>query len=178
MTRLMVTGGFVVAFLAGLIVGLTRVTPQGAGSGGERERSRDRGSWLVEQLSLTPQQQEQMKAIWDEAAAGGYRKQRDQRRRMKEELDAAIVDLIREEDQSLYEQLLREHDARLAVMEAEWKRSFQNAIEQTKAILTPEQRVKYEAILTRQQWDGGSRERGDRGRGSTRPSSRPANGVE
>lgn len=171
MTRLMVTGGFVVAFLAGLIVGLTRLAPQAPQAGGDGDRPRDRGSWLVEQLSLTPDQQQQMKAIWDEAAKSGHRQQRDQRRRMKETLDAEIAALIREEDRPRYEQLRADYDAKIAAMEAEWKRAFQNAVERTKAILTPEQREKYESILARQQWDGGQR---DRNRGTTRPTTAPA----
>lgn len=171
MTRLIVLIGFLLAFCAGLAVGLTRpvtAAPVIEAPGGRPEGGR-RG-WLAQQLELSPLQQEQLDEIWSETARRGRHEQFERRRRLRRERDEAIAALIRDEDRPAYEAILREHDERAAELEAEWRESFRAAVERTRALLTPEQREKYQALMDRQGWGGGE----DRGRSTTRPAGETA----
>lgn len=162
MTRLIVTIGFVCAFAAGfaLDLGWSQHAPRPA----DQPQRGDRGSWLAEQLNLTPEQQAQMKDIWADTARRGNRQQWEQRRKLREERDAAIASLIREEDRAAYEQIIEEYKRKADALEAQWRQSFDQAVEQTRALLTDEQRAKYEQILERQRRDN----RDERRRGPDR----------
>ncbi len=150
MTRLIVFVGFIVAFAAGLMVGINRqpAAPQAPG-----EKRPDRGSWLADQLQLTPEQQERMSEIWEGARRGGHQ-QGDRRRELRDARDKAIADLVRPEDRAAYEQALRDYEKGAEALEAEWKSAFQQSVERTRAILTPEQRDKYETIMARREAEG------------------------
>lgn len=172
MTRLIVVIGFAVAFFAGLIVGIrggeraasrdvTQSTTQPASQ--ERGGRSDPGSYLVQQLGLTPEQQQQMREIWSETAGRRGRQASEQRRRLREERDAAIVALIRPEDTPAYEAILKDYEDKRTALENEWRNAYQEAVEKTKAMLNPEQRAKYEQML--KQWDERDR---DRHRGGSR----------
>jgi len=122
--------------------------------------------WLAAELNLTPEQREQLKAIWSETASRGGHDREDRRRQLYRERDAAIVALIRPEDKPRYEEILKSHAEQVAALDREWHESFQTAIEKTKEILSPEQRSKYEELLQRHQKERGSRDwhRGERDR--------------
>ncbi len=160
MTRALVIVGFLVSLAAGVTVGLSvserahhEPPPKPVGGPGDGPRERGGGGWLAQQLSLTPEQQTQLDAIWSEVARHGGREQWSERSRLRKERDEAIAALIAPERQPEYEQIHRQYDERVEAMEAQWRGNFQQAVEKTKAILTPEQREKYEAILARHDRD-------------------------
>jgi len=162
MTKSVITIGFLVAFAAGLVVGMN---PR-QGVAPEPAKPSRRGGWLAAELNLSPQQQQQLDAIWSETAWRGGREREDRRRQLIRERDEAIVALIRPEDKPKYDEILKNYTDQTAALEREWRGSFQTAVERTKEVLTPEQRVKYEEMLKRHESERGPRDwrRGDRDR--------------
>jgi Spy/CpxP family protein refolding chaperone len=160
MTKLVVIIGFVIAFAAGLIVGLeSRQTSVGAITPTTRPSRGGPGpGWLTSELNLNPQQQEQMKQIWSEVARHGRGEQEDHRHQLRTERDDAIAALIPPQDKEKYEQIRKSYSDQMAAMDREMRSRFDEAVKKTKEILTPEQRAKYDDILSRHQPD-----RGDRG---------------
>lgn len=177
MTRAIVVIGFLLAFGAGLVLGLSwpqvraYATP-GPDRGGLRHPVAfpddpdghgrpphppppGRRGWFAQQLELTPEQLRQMDAIWSDFARRGRIEHAEQRRQLRRQREEAIAALVREEDRPAYERVLREHDRQLAQMETQWRQRFRDAVERTKALLTPEQREKYDELLSRQGWHNG-----------------------
>lgn len=167
MTRLFLVIGFLVAFGAGWMSAHTWRAEPHAGPTDPQHRSGPgggRGSWLAQQLELTPEQQKQMDQIWSELGGRGRREDPAKRNELRKARDAAISALIRGEDRAAYDKVIADYNANIAAIETEWKKNFQQAVEKTREILTPAQRTKYEQLMSR--WENGGRERG-------RPSSRP-----
>ncbi len=171
-TRIIVIVGFLIAFGAGAVVGIqlrapavaqTPVTPpQGQGP-----------SWLRTELGLTPEQNDQMKNIWETLHASG-RGYEDRRHRLRDERDEAIAALLAPSAMGDYDRVLAEYSNKLTSLAQERDKAFQEAVEKTKKILTPEQRVKYEEFLKRREPDRGDRgPRGPGRRSDSRPVSRP-----
>jgi Spy/CpxP family protein refolding chaperone len=164
MTRTVVVVGFLVAFAAGWSVGMNRRV----GDAKPASCSGRHGGWLVAELELSAEQQKQLEQIWSDVAKGGWRDRMDRRRQLSRERDEAIAALIRPEDKVRLDEILKQYAESSAAMERESRASYQSAVDQTKAMLTPEQRAKYEEILARHESERGSRDRhrGDRGAAS------------
>lgn len=159
MTRLIVVTGFIVAFLAGVMAGVTVMPkphgPNAPGPGG-------RESFLANQLGLTADQQTKMKQIWqDVSRRGGGPDGRNQRGQLRREQEEAVAKLIRPEDKTAYDKIVADFRKRVEQIDADNKKNFQQAVEKTKAILDPDQLKKYEAILAKPP--------GDHDRPATRP---------
>lgn len=167
-TRLIVVIGFLCAFAAGfaLDLGWKQHPSQQPASPPQR----DPGSWLAEQLELTPEQQTKMKEIWSDTARRGNRQMWEQRRQLREQREAAIAALIRDEDRAAYERIQQEFRDKTAALEAQWRQSYEQAVEKTKALLNDEQRKKYEIFLENQRWDGRDDRRRDRGPSTSKAS--------
>src|SRR5450432_2513554 len=168
-TKLIVMLGFLVAFAAGIAVGVqNRVLIVSKSANVLNPTTRpNRHGWLVAELNLTPDQQQQLNQIWsDTAHRGNHEQGEDLRRQYRKERDGAISALIRPDDRGAYDEILKKFSDRTSALEQEWRGSYENAVEQTKQILTPQQRTKYEEILARNQWD---RRAGDRA--TSRPAS-------
>ncbi len=139
---------FVVALGSGLVIGMNLQR------GGDSPRPRGR-SWLADELKLTSQQREQMKTIWEAMVPGGSgresweRRQSDTRRRLYKERDEAVAALVPAEKKADYEKVLARVEQQMADMRREQEKAYQKAVEETKAILNPEQRAKYEELLKR-----------------------------
>ncbi len=174
MTRIMVVIGFLVAFAAGLTVGLEVRRPAVARAPAAeptthpttthpatRGGGRSPGGWFASQLNLTPEQRQQMDAIWSEVARGGRAEIDKRRRQFREERENAILALIGPEGKPKYDAILRHHQSRQRATECAMRSRFEKAVEETNALLTPEQQAKYKALLARQR----PPERGERGRG-------------
>jgi Spy/CpxP family protein refolding chaperone len=160
MTKVVVTAGFLVAFAAGLVVGMKVCRT----SASPTTRPGHRGSWLATELDLTAQQQEQLSAIWSETARGGGRDGSDRRRQLARERDEAIAALVRTEDKARYDKILADYAEKTGAMELEWRGSYEASVERTKEILTPKQRARYDELLKQHRGDRGSRDwrRGER----------------
>lgn len=179
MTKVVVILGFLVAFGAGLAVGLQNARRETAAKPQEpatRPSAGGREGWLTSALGLNSEQQEQLKKIWSETARRGRGEQDDLRRQYRTERDEAIAALIRPEDKPRYDLALRTYTERTAAMEQQWRTAYQAAVEQTKQVLTPEQRVKYEELLKRH--TGPSTQRHTTRRSEDRATTRPAPGTQ
>ncbi|MFI5337566.1 MAG: Spy/CpxP family protein refolding chaperone [Opitutales bacterium] len=160
MTKLVVIAGFVIAFAAGLAVGLFRRESQAspaAPTAAQTRPSRPDRSWLVNELNLTAQQEEQMRQIWSATAQWSGRQTEERRRQYRKERDEAILALIPPGERPRYDGIQQACAEQTAALDREWRNSFQAAVEKTKLMLTPEQREKYEAFLKRHPWDRGPR---------------------
>jgi Spy/CpxP family protein refolding chaperone len=186
MTRLIVITGFVIAFAAGLMAGIAwkgdTVVPAAPGDAnrtgsptGNRppgDRGGDRGSWIAQQLGLTPEQQQQMKQIWSEVSHRGGREARDKRGQIRREQEEAIAKLVREEDRPAYQKIIDDSKAKVEAIEADGKRSFEQAVAKTKAILSTDQLKKYEEILAKPPGPPDRDRNGDRA--TTQPTTTPS----
>jgi len=142
--KLLLTLSLLLTFAAGLALGC--LLERGRGS---RDRPGPRRSWLTRELGLTPQQEQQMHAIWSENVGQLRRSRGERRRALWEQRKRAVRDLLSEEQQLQYDRLLADYEQKLAALEAEANESFDQAVARTKKILTPEQRAKYEELLGR-----------------------------
>ena len=172
MTKLVVIFGFLVAFVAGLIVGVNRpqqvVSNAGAGPSTRPSGRGDRGSELDALLQLRPEQKAELKKIWSEMADRGRKHHEERRRELRRQRDEKIQAMLTSEQKAASKQAHEEYDQQTDALEREMRTNFQKAVEATKAVLDPEQRVKYEEFLRRREWDrgprgagGGDRDRGD-----------------
>ena len=112
-----------------------------------------RGSWLANELNLTTDQRDQMRTIWSEAM-GSVSKQRERRAALAQERDQAILALLSDAQQAQYDAIQQEYVRKTDELSQERKRAFDDAIEQTKRILTPEQATKYDELLKKQRERG------------------------
>ncbi len=160
-TRALLSVAFVMALLAGGAVGVvgSRVLPGGddnASAAPQSPRSRERRSWLTDELNLSPEQEVQMKEIWSPMSRGGPRDHFEKYRAAERTRDDAVVALLTPEQKAQYDRIQTDHQSAIEQLAQERERSFQQAVEATKKILSEEQKKKYEQIMAR-------RPKGDRG---------------
>ena len=141
-TRLLLLGCIVIVFAAGVSVGLL--------AGRVKARRPVHRSRLASELCLTSQQQEQMGAIWSEVmpprpGPGGG----SERSLPREERDDAILALLTEQQRPEYDSILENYQRRMEELSANRRKAFDEAVQKTKQILTPEQAKKYDEMLRR-----------------------------
>ena len=182
MTKVVVIFGFLMAFVAGLIVGVNRpqqvvsktsATGGGGGGGGPSTRQGRGPGELDALLNLRPDQKDAMRKIWSETADRGRKEIEKRRDELRRERDEKIEGLFSSEQKANIKQIREQYDQQREALDGEMRANFQKAVEATKAILDPVQRTKYEQWLDRREWGRGPRggERGggggDRGEGGS-----------
>jgi Spy/CpxP family protein refolding chaperone len=165
-TKVIVVVGFLIAFGAGVVLGL-QLRQQAVASVNEPRRE-DR-SWLKTELGLNPQQEEQMREIWSNLHNSG-RKHEERRRALRDERDEAIAALLPPSTMGDYDKVLAVYGQKMSELSGERDKAFQQAVEKTKGILTVEQQAKYDELMKRRESPRDGRERGQRGR---RPETKP-----
>jgi hypothetical protein len=78
---------------------------------------------------------------------------------LAQERDGAIQSLLSNEQRSRYDAIQQEYSRKTEELSQERKRAFEQAVEQTKHILTPQQAAKYDELMK------GQREGGTEGAG-------------
>jgi hypothetical protein len=184
MTKLMVVIGFLIAFAAGLTVGLevrrTSVAnvvepptpvqlPTSVPTTSTRPTTRQSRppSWIVSQLKLDEDQQEKMNKIWSNVARDGREESERRRDQLRRERDEAILALVGPANKEKYEAVYKKYHEDQKQVERDVRARFEKAVEETIAILNPEQQKKYKDMLSRHR-PGGDRDRDrdrDRNRG-------------
>jgi len=140
-SRLIFFACFFITFGAGLAVGMLWATPA-------PKPPRDP---FMSELDLSQEQREKIKGFWTEAMKNGW--QREQRDAVFKERDAALKAMLTDEQKTKQEEIQRVFQAKMDEMNAASKRSRDEAYEKTKAILNPEQLVKYEE-MRKKRFDG------------------------
>jgi Spy/CpxP family protein refolding chaperone len=133
-SRLIFFTCFFFTFGAGLAVGMLWATPA---------PKPPRDPFMAE-LDLTQEQRDQIKAFWTEAMKNGW--QREQRDAVFKERDAAMKAMLTDEQKTKQEEIQKVFQTKMDEMNAASKRSRDEAYEKTKAILNPDQLVKYEEM--------------------------------
>ncbi|HZZ41480.1 MAG TPA: Spy/CpxP family protein refolding chaperone [Tepidisphaeraceae bacterium] len=166
-TRTILALAFVLVFAAGAVVGMVR---QRVGFGPHGPEPR--GSFLTKELNLTPAQQEQMRKIWAEQGptSGRDREHWDRRREFQKQRDEAIKALLNDDQKAKYDSIQKDYTDHIADLQKERQVAFQQAVEKTKKILTPEQSAKYDEFLKRRSEGGGPGNGGPGGPGGGPPS--------
>src|SRR3569623_1083241 len=93
---------FLIACLFAISLGTGIVVGMGVA---RAPKSHARGSWLAEELNLTPSQSEEMKTIWSDVSRpsqGGF----ERRRQLQRERDDAVQALLTDEQKTAYAAVL------------------------------------------------------------------------
>jgi hypothetical protein len=163
--KILIASLFLIALGTGIVVGM---------GVSRAPKNHDRGSWLAEELNLTPDQSEKIKAIWSDISRPGQ-SNFDRRRQFQRERDEAVQAMLDEKQKATYAAIVDKYNLQLAELNHEREQAFQAAVESTKDILTESQRTKYEEIL-RRGFRGGRGEGSGRGDGWRGSSSRHGGG--
>lgn len=126
---------FVLVFIAGFAVGTVA----------HKKPKHDFGAFLAEKLDLTDQQHQQMKAIWSKTM-GNEKTGRHRYKELREQRDTAINNLLKPEQLTEYQAILdtyKEHSNELRQLR---HKAIENAVSETKKILTPKQQELYENL--------------------------------
>ncbi len=134
-TKLIILISFIVAFAAGVSIGLVVERT------GRPPRNR---SPLGRELNLTPAQRDQMQKIWTETMG---RLRHEQMRKLQKEREEAILNLLSPEQREQLEKINEAHSLSMEKLAQDRKALFDEAQEKTKKILSEHQQKKYEEIL-------------------------------
>jgi hypothetical protein len=167
-TKVVVIFGFLMAFVAGLIVGVNRpqhvVSNPGATGGGPPSTQPRRGPGELDALlALRPEQKDAMRKIWSETADRGRKEIEKRRDDLRRERDEKTEALLSSDQKASIKQIREQYDQKREALDAEMRANFQKAVDATKGILDPDQRAKYEQWLERHDWGRGGRGGNDRG---------------
>ncbi len=172
-----VIAGFVLAFGAGLVLGLAgprQVANLAAPQAQPHPENKPRRWWIASQLDLSPQQEEQVRKIWEDVRKQTIREREERRNTIRQEREDAILSMLPHDKHETYENIKRDYSTKMAQVDREPPKSVQKAIDQTKLLLNDQQRAKYDEMLKSRERDrrfrGGPGWRGDE-RATTRPAS-------
>jgi Spy/CpxP family protein refolding chaperone len=155
-SRLIFFTCFFITFGAGTAVGMLWATPA-------PKPSRDP---FLSELDLTQEQRDKIKGFWTEAMKNGW--QREQRDAVFKEREAAMKAMLTDEQKAKQEEIQKVFQSKMDEMNAASKRSRDEAYEKTKAILNPDQLVKYEE-MRKKRFEGREGRDGREGRGPGGP---------
>jgi Spy/CpxP family protein refolding chaperone len=109
------------------------------------------------ELNLTDEQREKIKGFWSEAMKeNNWQAQRELREAAQKERETAIRALLSEEQRAGYDLILSDYQGKIDALNQQSRRGRDEAIEKTKAILTEEQRAKYDE-LRKKRFEGRSK---------------------
>ena len=100
---------------------------------------------LGRELNLAPEQEAQMREIW-EATRAEMDEHMRRRETVKREWEAAVQGLLTQEQKARFDQLRQEHQARLEGVDGDFESIFRRADDKTRQILDAEQRKRFEDI--------------------------------
>ena len=133
-----------------IFAAFTLVFVAGVPFGWALERSFDSsagGSWLTRKLDLTPEQEQQINGIWSEVAREPHAEGRAHMGRLSEVRDNEIRALLSEEQVAGFDRILEKYQEARSEYFQEIRARNDAAVEKTKAVLSEQQRQKYEALL-------------------------------
>lgn len=145
-TRILIIVCFLVAFAAGISGGLVV---------GRRPGRRGPPPFLVQQLDLTPEQAEQVRDIWSEARDSLRASLMARREALEQVREGAMLSILTPDQVALYQEVMTNYWDERDRLAEERRAAVDEAIEQTKRVLTDEQKAKYETLLEERRKEGG-----------------------
>ena len=171
--RVILSIALVTTFVAGTSVGVLIVRQA------EPRRGADPREAFHEKLGLSEAQREQMSEIWGQALRERMQEIDRERRAPSKQRDAEIRALYTDAQREQVDQIRASYDERSKVLSDAKRQAFEQARQATRAVLTEDQRAKFDEMLAqRRSHDDRSRRDGDRDgdRGGWRDRERPDNG--
>ena len=145
--KILLIGLTALGLSAGVVAGMlvSRLPSTGAGAE-QRPASVSSIASPLAELDLTPEQEQQMKIIWE-----GVRRDVDgcfkQARNLQNERDDAIVKLLTEDQKAKFAEIAERFHNRDVSITKDRQNLLDNAIQRTRKLLNDEQRKKYDQIL-------------------------------
>jgi Spy/CpxP family protein refolding chaperone len=141
--KLVILSAFVLVLVAGVMVGrLWARLPMQGHAPPPTDRS---PSWLADELQLTPEQRQQMDAIWADVRQKNEQKL-ERRRSLDHERDQAIEELLGPEQWAAYGRLMDEFRLKHAAVDKERETLFRDANERSVALLNGDQKKKWDQL--------------------------------
>ena len=141
--KIVVVVGFLIAFGAGLVVGLQVRRPvPAAAPAAERW-------WLTAELDLTPQQEQQAKAIWARIRQQ-HGEMESRRRAIREQRDQAVKALLTDTQRAEYDAILESYAQQMSQMGQAHRQIWQDGMNSIRALLTESQQQKFDTM--REKW--------------------------
>jgi hypothetical protein len=133
----------VLVLSAGMVVG--RLSAHFASPGLVKPATEKQHEWLPETLGLTPDQDQKMKAVWDDVGQQ-MNKSHEKQRNLDKDRDAAIKALLSPEQSKAYDQIFTDYHAHRTDLEKEREQLLRTGNDRSRALLTPDQQVKWDAM--------------------------------
>ncbi|MDB5299598.1 MAG: hypothetical protein JWO87_1261 [Phycisphaerales bacterium] len=138
--KLVMLLGFALMFVAGLAVGRAkRVVPLA-----KPADAQPASSIIGKELNLTPEQREQMKKIWEPV---GHHPEPAEYKEADRQRDESIRSLMSEDQRTQYDQIVHDHDAKIAALRAEHETAMRAAEAESRAILTEAQQKTFDQMI-------------------------------
>jgi cell division protein ZapA (FtsZ GTPase activity inhibitor) len=144
--RAAVLFAFLIALGAGIVGGMliSRLPMLSTAAGAQPVTAQ---SPLTEMLQLSPDQSEKMRMIWQEAQGKAQTALAQVQALQKGRDDALVAILTTDEQRAKYEKVTKEYAKQFEEVIGQRDHVFQDAVEQTRQILSPQQQKKYEEVL-------------------------------
>jgi len=104
------------------------------------------GDGLSEQLGLSDAQAQQMRGIW-ETVRDQVRTSYQDAEKLQRSRDEELVALLNQEQKAKFERISQAYSDRFQELRRKRDQSFAKAVEQTRGMLSAEQRAKYDELL-------------------------------
>ena len=134
---------FAIALSAGVVAG--RLASRLPASSTPQADASDH-SWLAEELQLTREQSDQMRNIWEEVR-GISGECYDQASGLQKQREDEIGALLSPDQKVRYNELTIKYQNKMNALTASRQKAFDQAVQSTMKILSPEQQQRYEQIL-------------------------------
>jgi hypothetical protein len=148
--KLLVVGLTVLGLSAGVVAGML-VARLPVGSDTDSEQVSGHGpagmsAALVDQLGLSADQQDKMRVIW-EGVRGDVQQCFQQAQDLQAQRDNAVLAILNDEQKSKFQKISIDYGKRFDTLTQQREQAFQKAVDQTRGLLTEDQRGKYDQIL-------------------------------
>src|SRR4051812_26998845 len=132
--------------VAGMVVSRLPAVATGAPNGGAAFPASPGQSALAQELHLSTQQTEQMRQTW-ESVREKVRLSYESADRLNRQRDEAIQAMLTPEQKAKFEKLTQDFADRFIALRKDRDSAFSKAVEETRKILSDEQRKKYDELL-------------------------------
>jgi hypothetical protein len=133
---------------AGIVAGMVAARLGGHSQSGDAAATAERAAAdsLSEQLGLSEEQAQQMRGIWENVREQ-VRSSYTDAEKLQRSRDDELVALLNQEQKAKFEKISRSYSDKFAQLRHKRDESFASAVEQTRNLLSEEQRQKYDEIL-------------------------------